>query len=84
MWHGIRVNVIEPGWVDTPGEHRWYTDADLERAGKAMPLGRLATPEDIGKAAVFLASEPAAYICGAVLPVQGGALLQGAVHSRTE
>jgi glucose 1-dehydrogenase len=77
MWHGIRVNVIEPGWTDTPGERAWYSDEVLAREGRKMPLGRLATPEDMGKAAVFLASEQAAYVCGAVLRVDGGTMIQG-------
>jgi glucose 1-dehydrogenase len=77
IWHGIRVNIIEPGWTDTPGERTWYTDEALYREGKQLPLGRLGTPEDLGHAAVFLASERAAYICGAVLTVDGGAFVQG-------
>ncbi len=77
MWHGIRVNLIEPGWTDTPGERTWYSDEVLYREGKQLPLGRRGTPEDIGKAAVFLASDDAAYISGAVLSVDGGAFIQG-------
>ncbi|HEX6972113.1 MAG TPA: SDR family oxidoreductase [Limnochordia bacterium] len=69
---GIRVNVIEPGWTDTPGERKWTPDPELEAAGRRMPLGRLGTPADIGQAAVFLASDAADYIAGAVLRVDGG------------
>ncbi|MBI2164436.1 MAG: SDR family oxidoreductase, partial [candidate division NC10 bacterium] len=74
MWHGIRVNIVEPGWTDTPGERAWYPDAVLSREGKRL---RLATPEDIGRAVAFLASDQAAYVCGAVLTVDGGAFIQG-------
>ena len=77
MWQGIRLNIIEPGWTDTPGERKWYTDEALYREGSKLPLGRLATPEDMGHAAVFLASERAAYVCGTVLSVEGGAFVQG-------
>lgn len=77
MWHGIRVNVLEPGWTDTPGERTWYTDEVMYREGAKMPLGRLGTPADLGRAAVFLCSEAAAYITGAVLPVDGGQNIQG-------
>ena len=77
MWYGIRVNLIEPGWTDTPGERTWYTDETLYSEGARLPLGRLATPEDIGRAAVFLASDEAAYVAGAVLRVDGGAFIQG-------
>ncbi len=76
-WHGIRVNVIEPGWTDTPGERTWYPDETLYREGGKLPLGRLASPEDIGRAAAYLASSEAAYVAGAVLTVDGGAFIQG-------
>ncbi|HSB82749.1 MAG TPA: SDR family oxidoreductase [Candidatus Methylomirabilis sp.] len=81
MWYGIRVNLIEPGWTDTPGERTWYSDEALYREGAKLPLGRLATPEDIGRAAVFLASDDAAYVAGAVLRVDGGAFIQGPAWS---
>ena len=77
IWHGIRVNIIEPGWTDTPGERTWYTDETLYHEGAKLPLGRLASPEDIGRAAVFLASDAAAYVAGTVLRVDGGAFIQG-------
>src|SRR5262245_27384319 len=76
--HRINVNVIEPGWIDTPGEHEAFGDETLASAGKALPWGRLGTPEDIGKAAAFLASDDADYITGATLRVDGGILLQHA------
>jgi len=77
MWHGIRVNLIEPGWTDTPGERTWYPDEALYREGKKLPLGRLGSPEDIGHAAAYLASDEAAYVAGSVLTVDGGAFIQG-------
>jgi glucose 1-dehydrogenase len=83
MWHGIRVNLIEPGWTDTPGERTWYADEVLYREGAQLPLGRLATPADMGQAAVFLASARAAYIAGAVLRVDGGAFIQGPAWGET-
>jgi glucose 1-dehydrogenase len=81
MWHGIRVNLIEPGWTDTPGERTWYPDEALYREGKKLPLGRLGSPEDIGHAAVYLASDAAAYVAGSVLTVDGGAFVQGPAWS---
>ncbi|MCL6517472.1 SDR family oxidoreductase [Alicyclobacillus sp.] len=77
MWHGIRVNILEPGWTDTPGERTWYTDEVMEEMGRRMPLGRMGLPSDLGKAAVFLASDQAAYITGAVLRVDGGQFIEG-------
>ncbi|MCL6597003.1 MAG: SDR family oxidoreductase [Firmicutes bacterium] len=69
-WHGIRVNLVEAGWTDTPGEHRWFSAEALAEAARQQPLGRLAEPADIGRAVVFLATEP--YIVGTVLCVDGG------------
>ncbi len=70
--HRINVNVIEPGWIDTPGEREAFSDAVIDHQGSQLPWGRLGTPEDIGRAAAFLSSEAADYITGAVLPVDGG------------
>ena len=70
--HRINVNVIEPGWTDTPGE-RNYSTVEAQREGaKTLPWGRLGTIEDIGKAAAFLCSDAADYITGATLRVDGG------------
>jgi glucose 1-dehydrogenase len=74
--HKINVNVIEPGWIDTPGEHEAFGDDVIREAGSALPWGRLGLPEDIGKAAVFLSSDDADYITGTALLVDGGILLR--------
>jgi 3-oxoacyl-[acyl-carrier protein] reductase len=68
---GITVNVVAPGIVDTDmiaslGEQR------VEQLQAMVPLGRKARPEDVAGAVAFLASDDAAYITGAVLPVDGG------------
>jgi glucose 1-dehydrogenase len=76
--HRINVNVIEPGWIDTPGEHEAFGRAALAQAGPSLPWGRLGTPTDIGRAAVFLASDDADYVTGAVLLVDGGLCLRAA------
>jgi glucose 1-dehydrogenase len=70
--HRINVNVIEPGWIDTPGEHESFGDAAIAQGGPKLPWGRIGTPADIGKAAVFLASDDADYITGTALLVDGG------------
>lgn len=69
--HGINVNVIEPGWIDTPGEHVTFSEETLAAEAAKLPLKRLGTPADIGKAAAFLASADADYITGTVLAVDG-------------
>jgi glucose 1-dehydrogenase len=76
--HRINVNVIEPGWIDTPGEHESFGSEAIAQAGPTLPWGRLGTPEDIGKATVFLASDDADYITGTSLAVDGGIWLRSA------
>ncbi|MEX2579700.1 MAG: SDR family oxidoreductase [Verrucomicrobiales bacterium] len=70
--HRINVNVIEPGWIDTPNERREFSEETLQAEGKKLPWGRLGTPADIGRAAAFLVSDAAEYITGSILPVDGG------------
>jgi glucose 1-dehydrogenase len=78
LQYRIRVNVIEPGWIDTPGEEAAFGRAALDAAGPNLPWGRLGTPADIGKAAAFLASDAADYITGTSLLVDGGLWLDEA------
>jgi glucose 1-dehydrogenase len=76
--HRINVNVIAPGWIDTPGEHATFGSDLIAQAGPTLPWGRLGTPEDIGRAAVFLCSDDADYVTGTELVVDGGLCLRGA------
>ena len=69
----IRINVLSPGYTNTPGLSHFVTDHDKAAMVASVPLGRLATPDDLGKAAVFLASDDSAYITGIELFVDGGA-----------
>ena len=70
--HRINVNVIEPGWIDTPGNRRTLDDEAVEQISADIPWGRVGLPSDIGKAAAFLCSEEADYVTGAALRVDGG------------
>jgi NAD(P)-dependent dehydrogenase (short-subunit alcohol dehydrogenase family) len=73
---GVRANCIHPGFVDTPMQTVRTSDAAwVEEARASIPLGRLGTPRDIVNAALFLASDEAAYITGAELVVDGGNLV---------
>jgi NAD(P)-dependent dehydrogenase (short-subunit alcohol dehydrogenase family) len=69
----IRINVLSPGYTDTPGLAPFMTDDVKAAAAASVPLGRLALPDDLGKAAVFLASDDSAYVTGIELFVDGGA-----------
>lgn len=82
---GIRVNAIAPGAVDTPmwdqvdalfARHEQLPAGEKKRrVGAAVPLGRMGRPGDIAGAAVFLASDEAAYITAQTLNVDGGAVM---------
>ncbi|WP_375436937.1 SDR family NAD(P)-dependent oxidoreductase [uncultured Hymenobacter sp.] len=70
----VRVNAIAPGFIETEMS-RTAMNSDPDRRDRAMrrtPMGKFGQPDDIGHAAVFLASEAARYITGASLPVDGG------------
>lgn len=70
---GIRVNGVHPGLTDTPMNHWWLDDpVQREAALRAVPLGRVGQPEEIAAVIVFLASDDASYVTGAVWAVDGG------------
>ena len=73
---GVRANCIHPGFTDTPMQMIRTSDATwVEAATAEIPLGRLATARDIVNAALFLASDEAAYVTGTELVVDGGAVV---------
>jgi NAD(P)-dependent dehydrogenase (short-subunit alcohol dehydrogenase family) len=72
--HNVRVHAIAPGFIETP-MMQTAMNSDPDRMNKALnrtPMGKFGKPEDIGHAAVFLASEAASYITGVSLRVDGG------------
>ena len=71
----IRVNAVYPGWTDTPGERKFISDEALAQAAKSQPLGRLAKPEEIARAVLFLTDPASSFITGTVLHVDGGLFL---------
>jgi NAD(P)-dependent dehydrogenase (short-subunit alcohol dehydrogenase family) len=71
----IRVNAIAPGLTDTAQPRYGSSEAEIAEMGSANPLGRIATPEDIARAAVFLASEQSSFVTGHTLHVNGGSYL---------
>jgi glucose 1-dehydrogenase len=73
--HRIRVNIIHPGWTDTPGERKFFFDDELKEHGSNLPWGRLAKPEDIAHGVAFLCNPRSDYITGATLSIDGGIVL---------
>ena len=87
--YGIRVNSIEPGATAVRGKEDWIKEglseqqiAEKESLAKKIPLERMATPEDIANAIVFIASEKASYITGSTLRIDGGLILAGMPEER--
>ena len=72
----IRVNVITPGTTDTPAFDKFvpseYLEAMKTQFAEKMPIGRIGQPSDIGKTAVFLASDDSSFVLGAEIMVDGG------------
>jgi NAD(P)-dependent dehydrogenase (short-subunit alcohol dehydrogenase family) len=76
---GIRVNAICPGYIETPMLEKAFAAGEADRAAvlKFHPLGRIGRPADVADTALFLASEGASFISGAVLAVDGCLTAQG-------
>lgn len=77
---GIRVNAILPSNIDTPLMHAWAATLDdpasaLARVAALQVFGRMGTPEEIGRVALFLATEDSSFVTGQALEVEGGASL---------
>jgi glucose 1-dehydrogenase len=70
--HGIRVNLVHPGWIDTPGERKFFSEETLQAEGRKIPMGRLGQPNDLGRGVVFLCDPANNYITGSTLTIDGG------------
>jgi len=73
--HGIRVNAVAPGLTDTAQPRYGHSEEELATMARAVPLGRMAQPDDIASVAVFLASDEARYITGQTVHVNGGSYM---------
>jgi len=69
----IRVNAVAPGPTETPGNAAWFGQPEVEEEhARIIPMGRVARPEEIAGAAVYLASDEASFTTGATIMVDGG------------
>lgn len=73
--HGIRVNVFHPGWIDTPGERKFFSEEQIEQGSKELPMGRMGSPEEMAKGVCFMLSDDAAYMTGSTMTMDGGVSL---------
>jgi glucose 1-dehydrogenase len=73
--HGIRVNVFHPGWIDTPGERKFFSEEQLREGAKSLPLGRLGSSEEMAHGICFSLSQEAAYMTGSTMTMDGGVQL---------
>ena len=69
---GVRVNAIAPGWILVENHLKVLGEFDQQSAGTTIPAGVIGAPHDIGKLALFLASEESRYIVGQTLVIDGG------------
>ncbi|MCG8595545.1 MAG: SDR family oxidoreductase [Kiloniellales bacterium] len=70
--HGIRVNAVTPGLIETDITGGLLTEPQKAEINKTIPLGRLGRPEDVADICLFLASDLSAYVTGATIDVNGG------------
>jgi 3-oxoacyl-[acyl-carrier protein] reductase len=75
--YNIRVNCVAPGWVDTDMSQPSLSGSDRGWVLGQIPLGRVASPEEVAGPVLFLASDMASFITGEILNVNGGAVLCG-------
>jgi len=82
--HRIRVNIVHPGWIDTPGERKFFSEETLREQGEKLPWGRLGQPEEIGRGVAFLCNPGSDYITGSTLTIDGGIQLPWREMYRTK
>ena len=70
--HKVRVNICYPGWTDTPGERKFFSEDKIETLGQDLPWGRLGRPEEIARGVVFLCDPASDYITGTSILIDGG------------
>lgn len=70
--HGIRVNVFHPGWIDTPGERKFFTEQQLAEGAAGLPMQRMGTADEMAFGVCFTLSKEGEYMTGTTLTMDGG------------
>jgi glucose 1-dehydrogenase len=73
--HKVRVNIVHPGWIDTPGERKFFDEDQLAQGAQKLPWKRLGTSEEVAKAIAFVLSDACDYMTGSTLTIDGGVSL---------
>ena len=73
--HKIRVNIFHPGWIDTPGERKFFSEEQLKVGGQKLPWGRMGTPAEIARGISFILSDDCDYMTGSTFSMEGGVSL---------
>jgi 3-oxoacyl-[acyl-carrier protein] reductase len=74
--HGVRVNAVSPGVVDTPFHEVFTTPEMMRSLVSTIPLGRIGTPNEVAKVIAFLVSDAASYIVGETIEINGGQMMR--------
>lgn len=70
--HKIRVNVFHPGWIDTPGERKFFSEEQIQAGGQKLPWGRMGTPEEMARGLAFILCDDCDYMTGSTFSMEGG------------
>lgn len=73
--HGVRVNGVSPGVIDTPFHEQFSTPEAMKNFTNMIPLGRVGRSDEIGQAVVYLASDAASFVIGENIEINGGMLM---------
>jgi 3-oxoacyl-[acyl-carrier protein] reductase len=73
--HGVRVNAVSPGVIETPFHEQFSTQEMMKNYVNMIPLGRVGSPPEVASVVAFLASDAAAFICGETVEINGGMLM---------
>jgi glucose 1-dehydrogenase len=73
--HRIRVNLIHPGWTDTPGERKYASEEKIQQAATKLPWNRMGRPDEVARGVIFFCDPASDYITGTSLGIDGGITL---------